>query len=139
MKRLFICLKLWLPPVLWMVVLYYLSSISNLRAVADPKGDELIRTVAHFLFYALGYLLFFRAFQTPGVRRRRNLTPGVDRLDYFLPLFFVLLYAFLDEVHQHFVPVRTFQLQDLLVDGSGAFLGLILLQEKRLVNLVNRL
>lgn len=109
-----------------MAVLFYLSSISNLRAVPDPKRDELIRSGAHFLFYILGYLLFFRAFSK-------------EKKQFLLPLLAVLIYAFLDELHQHFVPVRTFQVQDLLIDGAGAFFGLILLQEKRLVNLIVRL
>jgi len=124
-KRFSTYLKLWLPPFLWMTVLFYLSSISNLRAVPDPGRDELIRSGAHFFFYALGYLLFFRAFSG----KRKN---------FLLPLLVVLIYAFLDELHQHFVPIRTFQIQDLLVDGAGAFLGLLLLQEKRLVGLVTR-
>jgi len=34
--------------------------------------------------------------------------------------------------------LELFQIQDLLVDGAGAFLGLLLLQEKRLVGLVTR-
>jgi len=107
-----------------MTVLFYLSSISNLRAVPDPGRDELIRSGAHFFFYALGYLLFFRAFSG-------------KRKFFLLPLLVVLIYAFLDELHQHFVPVRTFQVQDLLVDGAGAFLGLIILREKRLAKLIN--
>jgi len=109
-----------------MAVLFYLSSISNLKAVADPQQDELLRTVAHFLFYTAGYGLFFRAFLS-------------KKANYILPLLLVLLYALFDEIHQHFVPVRTFQLQDLLVDGLGACLGLIILQEQRLVKLIGRL
>ena len=126
MKRFSTYLKLWLPPILWMAVLFYLSSISNLRAVSDPGRDELIRGGAHFFLYALGYLLFFRAFS----RVKKN---------FLLPLLAVLIYAFLDELHQHFVPIRAFQVQDLLVDGAGAFFGQLLLQEKRLVNLITRL
>jgi len=125
MKKIVARLGLWLPPVLWMAILFYLSSISDLRAVPDPEKDELIRTVAHFFLYLLGYLLFFRAFS----KKKQN---------YFLPFLAVLLYAFLDELHQHFVPIRTFQVQDLFVDGIGAFLGLIFLQEKRLVKFISQ-
>ena len=45
-----------------------------------------------------------------------------------LALSFSVLYALSDEVHQIFVPTRTFQIQDLIVDAFGALLGLFLFQ-----------
>jgi len=38
------------------------------------------------------------------------------------------LYALSDEIHQIFVPTRTFQTRDLIVDALGALLGLFLFQ-----------
>jgi VanZ family protein len=51
-----------------------------------------------------------------------------------LILFSVVLclgYAVSDELHQLFVPERAFQLQDLLVDGGGILVGILLQYVRR--------
>ena len=45
-----------------------------------------------------------------------------------LALIISVLYALSDEIHQIFVPTRTFQIRDLIVDAIGALLGLLLFQ-----------
>ena len=57
------------------------------------------------------------------------LSPG----NFRLALSGACLYALSDEVHQIFVPTRTFQIQDLIVDALGALLGLYLFQTLRLL------
>lgn len=111
-------IKLWIPVGIWMGVLFYLSSIPNLRAVENSFWDEIIRSGAHFVFYAIGYFLFFRAINFD--RPKKN---------FWLPLLYVFAYALFDEIHQTFVPTRTFQWQDLVVDFSGGFLAKILKEE----------
>lgn len=118
MKKWGLLIVLWLPVGVWMGVLFYLSSISNLRAVENVWLDEVIRTISHFCFYGLGYLLFFRA-----------LNFGKTKKNFLLPLFLTWGYGFSDEVHQIFVPTRTFQLMDLAVDFGGAFVGKVLLRK----------
>lgn len=109
--------KLWLPVFLWAGLLFYLSSVSGLKASANPAQDEIFRTTAHFLFYALGYGLFYRAVNQPK--------------NFWLPLALTCLYGLLDELHQRFVPTRTFQIQDLAVDFGGAFMGLLIIKRWR--------
>ena len=105
MKRIF---NLWLPVLLWMSLLYYLSSIPNLRVSTDKLWDEISRTLAHLGFYALGYFLFFRAINSGRVVAKT-----------WLPLVLAGGYGLFDEIHQSWVPTRTFQVKDLLVNFSG--------------------
>ncbi len=107
-------INLWLPVFAWMGVLFWLSSISNLRAVENSFWDEIVRSGAHFIFYAIGYLLFFRAINF-----------NKSKKIFWLPLVLTCVYGVFDEIHQLFVPSRTFQLKDLLVNFSGAIIGLL--------------
>ena len=118
MKRVDLLFSLWLPVVFWCGTLFYFSSIPNLKASQNLVLDEVLRTIAHFLFYILGYWLFFRA-----------LNFGKQKKNFLLPLFLTCLYGLSDEIHQTFVPTRTFQLMDLAVDFSGAFIGKIMVEE----------
>ena len=118
MEKVILKVKFWLPVVLWAGFLFYLSSIPNLKASQNLVLDEVLRTIAHFLFYILGYCLFFRA-----------LNFGKQKKNFLLPLFLTCLYGLSDEIHQTFVPTRTFQLMDLAVDFSGAFIGKIMVEE----------
>lgn len=37
-----------------------------------------------------------------------------------------MLYAITDEIHQHFVPGRSCELRDVLIDTTGALLGIFI-------------
>ena len=112
MKKIGFLLSLWLPVFFWCFLLFYLSSIPNLKTSNNPFWDEIIRSFIHALFYAILFFLFFRALNFQRTKK-----------DFLSPLILACLYGFSDEVHQFFVPTRTFQIQDLLVDFTGAFLG----------------
>ena len=114
---------LWLPVFIWAGMLFYLSSIPNLRAVESNFWDEIIRSSAHFGFYALGYFLFFRAINFG----KANLPAGRQGKNFWLPMLLTCLYALSDEIHQFFVPTRSFQIKDLIVDFCGSGLGGLIL------------
>jgi len=116
MKKLSLIIKLWLPVIVWCGFIFYLSSIPNLKATKNPFWDETIRSIIHGLFYAFLYLLFFRA-----INFKRN------NKDFLTPITLSCLYALSDETHQLFVPTRTFQLKDILVDFTGIFAGALIL------------
>ena len=118
MKNVNWSLNLWLPVIFWCGTLFYFSSIPNLKASQNPVLDEVVRTIAHFLFFVVGYFLFFRA-----------LNFGKKKKNFYLPLALAALYGLSDEIHQTFVPTRTFQLMDLAVDFGGAFIGKITVEE----------
>ncbi len=101
---------LWLPVLLYMAVIFGLSSIS--RPPATPGGSD---KVLHALSYGvLGYL-FARAL-TGG---RSEVTSRV----VLLTICFGALYGASDELHQYFNPPRAVEAADLLADTIGAGLG----------------
>ena len=76
----------------------------------------LVRKTAHFTEYAiLGALFYLNVIQLP----KLNLYPK----KILLPIFFSFLYACTDEIHQIFVPGRSAQFRDILIDTLGASFG----------------
>lgn len=99
--------KKYIPPILWMIVIFILSSIPGKQfpEMPFPHFDKL----AHIgLYSVLGFLLA-RAF---GRKTIVVILVGV-------------IYGLLDETHQLFVPFREFSLLDLLSDTTGVIAGLI--------------
>jgi VanZ family protein len=106
---------LWLPPILYLAAIFWLSSESSpfLAAPPFPGGDK----VAHFAAYAgLGFLLC-RAFRGSG------LSPGAA---VALAIITGCLYGASDEWHQSFVPHRMADVTDWIADTLGAATGAVL-------------
>ena len=77
----------------------------------------LVRKTAHFTEYAILSSLFFlnlKSWQKP-----KNSTS----MNILLSLIFSFLYACTDELHQIFVPGRSAQFRDILIDTLGASFG----------------
>ena len=77
----------------------------------------LVRKTAHFTEYAILGGLFFlnlKSWQKP-----KNSTS----INILLSLIFSFLYACTDEIHQIFVPGRSAQFRDILIDTLGASFG----------------
>ena len=75
----------------------------------------LVRKTAHFTEYAiLGSLFFINLRNTPKDLIKRPLV---------MSILFSLLYACTDELHQIFVPGRSAQFRDILIDTLGASFG----------------
>ncbi len=103
-------IALWAPVLLYMAVIFALSSIS--RPPAMPGGSD---KVLHALSYSVLGLLFARA-----------LTGGRDAVTLrvaVLTIGFGALYGASDELHQYFNPPRSVEAADLLADTIGAGLG----------------
>jgi len=79
--------------------------------------DEILGRVSHFLEYAVLAVLFSRAVAWGRAPRGTFL---------ILAAGLSAAYALLDEVHQLFVPGRTFQFFDLGLDICGIVLGVLL-------------
>lgn len=78
-------------------------------------AEFLIRKSAHiFLYFVLAILLYMV------VKRRSNIK------DYLLAFILTTLYACTDEFHQLFIPGRSGEFRDILVDSTGALIGLLL-------------
>lgn len=80
----------------------------------------LVRKTAHFTEYAiLGALFYLNLIQFP------KLNSHIKKL--LLPILFSFLYAITDELHQIFVPGRSAQFRDVLIDTLGASFGCLLI------------
>ena len=145
-------LKYWLPPLIWMVVIFSASADSKsadhssryfeplLRWLFPRMSPELVgqihygfRKCCHLAEYAVLALLLWRAIRrTAGNNLRRSAaqkcgTSGWKWAEAGLALSVVFLYGASDEIHQAFVPDRTGQISDVLVDTLGGAIGLLAL------------
>lgn len=81
----------------------------------------LVRKTAHFTEYAiLGALFYLNFRQLPKLNRHPK--------KILLPIIFSFLYACTDEIHQIFVPSRSAQFRDILIDTLGASFGCLLIR-----------
>ncbi|MBR1801808.1 VanZ family protein [Candidatus Saccharibacteria bacterium] len=120
--------KIWYPSILMMVLIFIMSSfpavdsdqqsglIVNALTTAFPSLENvdflvnIVRKSAHFLEYAIFGFFTARAF----------------KLSKKSPWFAILLcgiYAATDEYHQTFVPGRSGEIADILLDTAGATFG----------------
>lgn len=138
-KRINIILS-WLAVVLWMGLIFILSAqvadqsaklssgitqfiINAINAVSPKIHIDInslgfaVRKLAHFLCYLILGLLVLNAFKKCGVH-------GLKRIIFSAIV--CILYAASDEIHQLYVPGRGGQIQDVLLDCSGAASGFLL-------------
>lgn len=128
----------WLPAFLWMGAIFgfsaqngeksaglseaveaFLSALGGGAGTAGPFQFAL-RKGAHFCAYALlGMLCLLGARGAARLRQRRWRAPA-------LALGLSALYAATDELHQAFVPGRSAELRDVLLDTCGALSGILL-------------
>lgn len=126
----------WLPVVAWATLISVLSSdsfsgkhtatlLEPLFAILLPGASPetitathaVVRKLAHLTEYAVLALLVFRALERP------DRSPRAVALQALL---LCALYASVDELHQSFVPSRGASPLDVVLDTTGAALGLVL-------------
>jgi VanZ family protein len=135
-------LKYWLPPLLWLTVIFTGSSDSKsyehssrfvepiLRWLFPRMPQTEVEIIHHFIRkcghvteYAVLTLLLWRAVRKPV----KNDPRPYGWPDARLTLLIVILCAAADEFHQRFVPTRSSLISDVFVDaagGAGALLAL---------------
>ena len=77
--------------------------------VGSIQSNFLVRKSAHFLTYLVLSVLTMNALRRSGIKGVRQITIAIG---------ICVLYAISDEVHQLFVPGRSGQLRDVLLDES---------------------
>lgn len=128
----------WLAVIFWMGVIFYLSHqvaadssqlssgitefvVNSVNQVVPKVNLELaqmsffIRKTAHFTAYFILGALFLHAFWLSGLVGVRGI---------ILSFIISALYATSDEVHQLFVPGRSGEVRDVLIDSAGALTGI---------------
>ncbi len=115
-------LTLWLPVVLWMTLIFMGSHQQGLPAPQSHLLDVIVKKTAHILEYATLGLLLLRGWWgtlSGGRRLADPPAPGDGRVFRLSSLLTVLaggLYAVSDEVHQMFVPTRSGNARDVIID-----------------------
>jgi len=115
----------WVLPIIYMIAIFFVSSQER---VASPPGGEKIPNFdkfLHFLEYLiLGLLLAFAVdvyslFQTGFRIEKLNTTTNAIAFSAIV----CILYGMSDEIHQYFVPGRSCDVLDLLVDSFGGIVA----------------
>lgn len=101
-------IRYWLPVIIWMVVIFFLSGRSSVQVAEEPLINFLFFKTLHVIEYAILFALYYRAL--------KNKTAA---------LLLTLLYAVTDEIHQLFVPTREGRLRDVIIDAIGATIAWI--------------
>jgi VanZ family protein len=110
-RRLTTHLSLWLPPVAYMALIFYLSAQSNpLPELTKHVWDKLL----HGFEYAVLAALLGRALLGEGLSAVTTVVAAV---------LLASAYGASDEYHQRFVPMRSSDVQDWMVDVFGSSLG----------------
>ena len=104
----------YLPLIIWCGLIFYLSS----RPVFDVSTSSFIdywtHQLAHLVEFAILGIFSFRV-----VNLRHDSHQSAKKA--FLLSFF---YGIFDEIHQLFVPTRSFKIMDIVFDGLGALIGI---------------
>lgn len=107
----------WLPPLGWMGVIFLLSAQSTLPHPAQPWLSILLEQLGHALAYGILAWLFLWALRGDG---------SASAPLRIVSVVLAAVYGASDEIHQAFVPGRHPSLLDLLTDGAGASLAMLL-------------
>jgi VanZ family protein len=104
----------WIPALLYMALIWSVSSMSapEFPVGAFPFRDKGVHAI---LYSGLAFLVAHACLRTFRGRPRARIA--------LVACFVTIMWGFLDEVHQAFVPGRSADLIDLLADGIGAVFG----------------
>jgi VanZ family protein len=107
---------LWLPVLLWAMVIFSFSSIPTAHVSEIHWKDFIVKKSAHITEYAIFTVLLYRALLGSGVSRSKS---------FFYAFIVSICYAISDEFHQSFTPGREPTLRDVGFDTIGASLAIL--------------
>ncbi|MPW27203.1 VanZ family protein [Alkalibaculum sp. M08DMB] len=128
----------WIGVIIWMSLIFYLSSQQATQSAQLSTGitekiiniiqkyipnynvdilsfNSIIRKNAHLIAYFILGVLLINAIS-------RNRIIGFKA--YALALLICILYAISDEIHQLYVPGRSGEIRDVLIDSIGSSIGI---------------
>lgn len=136
----------WLLVILWMALIFLFShqpatksselssgiteQIINIIIVVAPNSSNktsqidisyIVRKGAHFTIYLVLGILVSNSIIKSNVEFKRNYL--------LLALLICFLYAISDELHQLFIPGRSGEVKDVLIDSTGALVGILLMKK----------
>lgn len=96
----------WLPAIFLCVLIFWFSSRRGTVVVSDYFWNYLSNKAAHLILYFTLCISFYRG--------TKNIV---------LAIFLSILYGITDELHQQFVPTRSGQIRDLVIDSVAAMMA----------------
>lgn len=106
----------WIPALIMMGIIFTLSSTPGSLVPYFGEVDVLIKKGGHAVGYAVLALSYY--FALP-----RRLSKGYR---FVMAWLMALLFALSDEYHQSFVEGRNSTIRDVMIDGAGAGIALLL-------------
>ena len=114
MKKKYSKLVYWLPVLIWMGVIFFLSTLPDAETpFRYTIPDKILHGTEYFILAFFIYIAFQRT------TNLRFITT------FLITVVWVALYGLSDEFHQLHVPTRNFDLWDLFADVTGAVILLI--------------
>ncbi len=107
----------WIPAIIWMGVIFYLSSLPDLKTNLGI-WDTVLRKCAHGFEFAILLLLVWRAFRQSSLSFKGTIG---------FAFVFSFLYAISDELHQMFVAKRVGSPLDVGIDTLGILLMILVI------------
>lgn len=121
MSRLLKWIFFWLPPIIWMNLIFLLSSKTRIGVSEVQLFNFIIFKTLHIIEYAILYLLLFRGFYLSINKKPTSKT-------YVMAFVIAVLYASSDEIHQAFIPTREGTIRDIFIDTIGISIMYILIK-----------
>ena len=91
------------------------NKVSNKEKITlSNKYSKFVRKMAHFSVYLILGVLVISFISEFNIKRR-----------YLLAVILCIFYALTDELHQYFVPGRSCELLDVLLDSTSSLLGVL--------------
>lgn len=113
MNRLKHQLIYWFPVYIYVIIIFYLSSLSNVFIYAPEILKPFFMDISHVVYHIIEYIIL-------GFLLYRALINSTYKYSISLAVIIAILYGITDEIHQLFIPFRIFSLFDILSDSFGA-------------------
>jgi VanZ family protein len=125
MRRIITILYYWLPPFIWMGIIFYMSSQKSISITTNVTAEFYTFKTLHIIEYAFLFFLFYRAFQS-----MKHLQ---DNMCGILAFIVTILYSISDELHQLSIPTRQGRLRDIVFDMVGMLIMYVIIKKVRLI------
>ena len=102
----------WFPVYLYLIIIFYFSSLPNAFVFTPSSLKPIFMDVSHMIYHIIEYMvlcfLFYRALLNSNYKHPTSLAVLLS-----------IFYGITDEFHQLFVPFRIFSLLDILANTFG--------------------
>lgn len=125
MHKLLRIIYYWLPPFLWMGIIFYMSSQKSISITSNAVSEFVTFKTLHMIEYAFLFFLLYRAFQSLSWIQKNKIV--------LYAICIALLYSLTDELHQLGIPTRQGRFRDILFDVVGMLVMYGIIKKVRLI------